>query len=60
MYGIDKDLYSKKDMNLGRFNIDCMQVCCVVRLPIVKFVDDARALIDLINGGNFHRFNILN
>jgi hypothetical protein len=32
----------------------------VVRLPIVKFVDDARALIELINGGNFHRFNILN
>ena len=28
-----------------------------VRLPIVQFVDDARALI---NGGNFHRFNILN
>jgi hypothetical protein len=27
------------------------------RLPIVQFVDDARALI---NGGNFHRFNILN
>jgi len=31
-----KDLYSRKDMNLGRFNIA------------------------LINGGNFHRFNILN
>jgi hypothetical protein len=28
-----------------------------VRLPIVQFVDDARTLI---NGGNFHRFNILN
>jgi hypothetical protein len=28
-----------------------------VRLPIVQFIDDARALI---NGGNFHRFNILN
>jgi hypothetical protein len=28
-----------------------------VRLPIVQFADDARALI---NGGNFHRFNILN
>jgi hypothetical protein len=28
-----------------------------VRLPIVQFVDDVRALI---NGGNFHRFNILN
>ena len=52
-----KDLYSKKDMNLGRFNIDCMQVCCMARLPIVQFVDDARALI---NGGNFNRFNILN
>ena len=44
-------------MNLGRFNIDYMQVCCVARLPIVQFVDDAHALI---NRGNFHRFNILN
>ena len=44
-------------MNLRRFNIDCMQVCCVARLHIVQFVDDARALI---NGGNFHGFNILN
>ena len=35
-------------MNLGRFNIDCMQACCV---PIMQFVDDARALI---NGGNVH------
>jgi hypothetical protein len=26
-----KDLYRKKDMNLGRFNIDCMQVWCVAR-----------------------------
>ena len=26
-----KDLYSRKDMNLSRFNIDCMQVCCVAR-----------------------------
>jgi hypothetical protein len=26
-----KDLYSRKDMNLWRFNIDCMQVCCVAR-----------------------------
>ena len=43
--------------NLGRFNIDCMQVCCVARLPIVQFVEDVCALI---NGGNFHRFNILN
>ena len=51
------DLYSKKDMNLGRFNIDCIEVCCVARLPIVQFLDDARALI---NRGNFHRFNILN
>ena len=41
-----KDLYSRKDMNLARFNI----------VPIVQFVDDAHALI---NGGNFHRFNIL-
>jgi hypothetical protein len=28
-----------------------------VRLPIVQIVDNARALI---NGGNIHRFNILN
>jgi hypothetical protein len=28
-----------------------------VRLPIVQFVDDARALII---GENYHRFNILN
>ena len=28
-----------------------------MRLPIVQFIDDARALT---NGGNFHRFNILN
>ena len=42
----DKDLYSRKDMNLWRFNIDCMQVCCVARLPIVQFVDDARDLIN--------------
>jgi len=46
-------------MNLVRFNIDCMQVCYVgreqVRLPTVHFVDDAGAVI---NGGNFHRFNI--
>ena len=27
-----------------------------MRLPIVQFIDDARALT---NGGNFHRFNIL-
>jgi hypothetical protein len=26
-----KDLYRRKDMNLGRFNIDCMQVWCVAR-----------------------------
>jgi hypothetical protein len=56
-----KDLYSKKDTNLVRFNIDCILVCCMgreqVRLPIVQFVDNARALI---NGGNFNRFNILN
>jgi hypothetical protein len=26
-----KDLYSRKDMNLAIFNIDCMQVCCVAR-----------------------------
>ena len=32
---INKDLYSRKDMNLGRFNIDCMYVCCVARLPLV-------------------------
>ena len=39
-------------MNLARFNIDCMYVAWreQVRLPIVQFVDDARALI---NGGNF-------
>jgi len=43
-------------MNLVRFNIDCMYKCKYVvwqeqvRLPIVEFVDDARALI---NGGNF-------
>jgi hypothetical protein len=30
LYSI-KDLYSRKDMNLARFNIDCMQVCCVAR-----------------------------
>ena len=45
-----KDLYSKKDMNLARFKIDCMLLCCVgrkqVRLPIVQFVDNARALIN--------------
>ena len=45
---IHKDLYSMKDMNLGRFNIDCMQVCCVARLPIVQFVHDARALINRV------------
>jgi len=45
---LTKDLYSGKDMNLGRFNIDCMQVCCVARLPIVQFVDDARALINRV------------
>ena len=28
-----------------------------MRLPIVQFIDDVRALI---NGRNFHRFNILN
>ena len=28
-----------------------------MRLPIVQFVDDVRALI---NGGNLHHFNILN
>jgi len=46
-------------MNLARFNIDCKYVVWreQVRLPIVQFVDDAAALI---NGGNFHRFNILN
>jgi len=48
-------------MNLAGFNIDCIYKCVVwreqVRLPIVQFVDDACALI---NGGNFHRFNILN
>ena len=48
-------------MNLARFNIDYMQVCCAgreqVRLPTVHFVDNAGALI---NGGNFHCFNILN
>ena len=32
-------------MNLGRFNIDCMKVCSVARLPIVQFIDDVRALI---------------
>ena len=58
----DKDLYSRKDMNFARFNIDCMYNKYVawweqVRLLIVQFVDDARALI---NGINFHRFNILN
>ena len=27
-----KDLYSRKDMNIARFNIDCMyKVCCVAR-----------------------------
>jgi len=26
-----KDLYSRKDMNLARFNIDCMLVWCVAR-----------------------------
>ena len=57
-----KDLYSKKDMNLARFNIDCMKVICCVgreqaRLPIVQFANDASAVI---NGGNFNRFNILN
>ena len=47
-----KDLYSRKDMNLARFNIDCIDVAWreQVELPIVQFVDDARALI---NGGNF-------
>jgi hypothetical protein len=47
-------------MNLARFNIDvCKYVAWreQVRLPIVQFVDAARALI---NGGNFHRINILN
>ena len=57
-----KDLHSRKDKNLVRFNIDCMYLNYVVwreqvRLPIVLFVDDVRALI---NGGNFHHFNILN
>ena len=43
-------------MNLARFN---MIVCKYVawreqmRLPIMQFVDDVRALF---NGGNFHRF----
>ena len=54
-----KDLYSRKDMNLARFNIDCMYVAWreQVRLPIVQFIDDAHALI---NGENVHHFNILN
>ena len=30
LYSI-KNLYSRKDMNLARFNIDYMQVCCVAR-----------------------------
>ena len=29
--GLHKDLYSRKDMNLARFSIDCMQVCCMAR-----------------------------
>ena len=46
-----KDLYSIKDMNLTRFNINCIDVAWreQVKLPIVQFVDDVRALI---NGGN--------
>jgi len=38
-------------MNLTRFNINCIDVAWreQVKLPIVQFVDDVRALI---NGGN--------